>query len=385
MAHLNQPTRYDIADSNIALLGSDLEKTVREHAGDKDSAWTEAGKKPGLEIWRIEKFNVVAWPAERVGSFYDGDSYIILHTYKKTPDSESLSFDLHFWLGENTSQDEAGTAAYKTVELDDHLEGAPVQYREVQGSESTRFLSYFPRFVCLRGGVSTGFHHVSSAPPPDVHRLYKISLSREANGRPHLQVREVPIEGSSLVEGAVFVLDKGPAVWQFNTKTSVGQEKFRAAEFAHSLLSEREAHKEEVPHVYDEGAPGASKFLAELGLEAMPSRSAASSKTSAPPTLYRMSDASGSAAFEPVDPPALASLSSEDAFLLDHSGSAAHPAIYIWIGKSASLTEQRLALQYAQNFAHKKQAEGGNFKVSVSLVKVKEGHESSSFIAAFVV
>ncbi|KAF7985930.1 hypothetical protein HWV62_43854 [Athelia sp. TMB] len=307
-------------------------------------------------------------------------------TYKKTPDAQSLSYDLHFWLGENTSQDEAGTAAYKTVELDDHLEGTPVQYREVQGSESSRFLSYFPRFVCLRGGVSTGFHHVTSAPPPNVHRLYKISLSRETSGhgRPHLQVREVSAEGGSLVEGAVFILDKGTAVWQFNTKSSVGQEKFRAAEFAHSLLSEREGHKEEVPHVYDEGANGASKFLAEFGLEVMPARAAVSSaKTVATPTLYRVSDASGTAIFEPVDPAARSSLVSSDVFLLDHSSSSAHPAIYIWIGKSASLTEQRLALQYAQNFAHKRQAEGGSLKVSISLVKVKEGHESDAFIHAF--
>jgi len=224
---------------------------------------------------------------------------------------------------------------------------------------------------------------VSSAPPPDVHRLYKISLSRDAgSGRPHLQVREAPAEGKSLIEGAVFVLDKGTAVWQFNTKASVGQEKFRAAEFAHSLLSEREGHKEEVPHVYDEGA-GASKFLAELGLEAMPDRTAHAITASTPPTLYKMTDSSGSITFEPVNPLARSSLISDDAFLLDHSGSAAHPAIYVWIGKSSSLTEQRLALQYAQNFAHKKQAEGGNFKVAISLVKVKEGNEPNSFIHAF--
>ena len=34
------------------------------------------------------------------------------------PKSEKFSHDLHFWLADNTMQDEAGTAAYKTVELD---------------------------------------------------------------------------------------------------------------------------------------------------------------------------------------------------------------------------------------------------------------------------
>ena len=37
------------------------------------------GTKPGLTIWKIENYELVPLPKNQYGSFYDGDSYLILN------------------------------------------------------------------------------------------------------------------------------------------------------------------------------------------------------------------------------------------------------------------------------------------------------------------
>ncbi|KAH9847944.1 fragmin60 [Lenzites betulinus] len=378
---LTRPTKYNIEDTNIALLGSDLEKQVRAHAGDKETAWEVAGQAPGVQIWRIEQFTVKEWPKSHYGYFYDGDSYIVLHTYTKDQDSEELLYDLHFWLGAETSQDEAGTAAYKTVELDDHLGGKPVQYREIQSYESARLLSYFPHFISLRGGVASGFHHVSAPPPDNTRRLYRINATQvPGRATAHLQVREVPAEGSSVTQGDVYVLDLGDRVWQFNTRGSLGKERFKAAEFVQSLVNERGSQPDTT--VYDENGQGAGVFLAALDLAAVHDAPHVSVSSESSTALFRLSDESGEVLFEHVSPPALSTLSTSDAFVLDDSTNYASPALYVWVGRNASLTERRLALQYGQWYLYKHARGAGRAAYATHIVKMREGQETEAFLKA---
>merc|ERR1712151_684853 len=84
-----------------------------------------------------------------------------------------LIHNIYFWLGAETTVDEQGTAAYKTVELDDYFDGEPTQHREVMGEESDAFKGLFGGSVdYLEGGIDSGFKHV---PDPDYDpKMYQV-------------------------------------------------------------------------------------------------------------------------------------------------------------------------------------------------------------------
>jgi gelsolin len=361
---------YNVADSNIANLGSDLDKKVREAAAQTELAWQNAGKQVSLQIWRIEKFKVVSWPRDQYGSFYSGDSYIVLNTYKKAG-SDALKWDVHFWLGKFTTQDEAGTAAYKTVELDDLLGGAPVQHREVQGHESDLFLSYFNNQIrIMDGGVETGFKHVE----PEKYEPRLLHLK----GKKKVRVTQVAMSRESLNSGDVFILDAGMHIYQWNGKKAGPQEKMKGAQLSRALDDERKGLPQ--VHVLEEGDGNADfwKFLGGQG--AVQSAEAGGDDNEAEKgdtkRLFRLSDASGAMQFAQVSEGKnvkRAQLDSSDVFILDTGAE-----VFAWIGRGASVDEKKKAMGFAQQYLQK-----FNRPAWLSIARVLEGGENEVFEAAF--
>eukprot|EP00061_Rhincodon_typus_P014887 g42248.t1 len=86
----------------------------------------------------------------------------------------SFTYDIHFWIGQDSSQDEQGAAAIYTSQMDDYLGGKAVQHREVQRYESETFKGYFKKgFIYKCGGVATGLKHVETN-SYDVKRLLHV-------------------------------------------------------------------------------------------------------------------------------------------------------------------------------------------------------------------
>lgn len=104
MEEANKPKQSDARrtswkNSNLALIHSDLARKIRAEASELEPAWESIGQDVGTHVWRIEQFKVVPWPRERFGEFHTGDSYIVLHAYRRGM-AAALYFDVYIWIGE---------------------------------------------------------------------------------------------------------------------------------------------------------------------------------------------------------------------------------------------------------------------------------------------
>lgn len=368
MADIGQ---VDLEDSNMANYGSQEHRDMRQAAAALEPAWQGAGDNPGIEVWRIEKFKVIRWPQEQYGEFFSGDSYIILHT--KLDDEGKKEYDAFFWLGAETTQDEMGTAAYKTVELDDLLGDEPVQYREVQGNETKRFLDLFDRITILDGGIESGFHRVK---PTE----YQPRLMHITGHKRHVQVYQVPIRAESLNDTDCFVLDAGLKVFQFNGTRSSGWEKRKANAVVDELQAQRHGKVRDtyiIDGIEDSGNALIEEFWGYFG--GRPGAISEQEETKEAPavemTIQHISDESGRMEVTEVCRGALdrSVLQSDDAFLVDAGSS-----LYVWIGNGANRAEKREAMRRAVEYLQQ-----SGRAADIPIARVLEGREPPEFDAVF--
>lgn len=341
-------------------------------------------------MWRIEQFQVVPWPARQYGEFYDGDSYVVLDSRpveeaksSAGPGLAKLRHDIYFWLGSHTTQDEAGTAAYKTVELDEFLHGAATQHRELQSAPSDDFVALFPRMSIHADGVRSGFRHVAPEAKEPVRTLLRVFQT----GVGGVVAHEVKPTWRSLDDGDVFVYDTGDKIWVWQGQRCSPMEKAKAAQVVHDMtlakhvdvevLSQAESRSHRVVELLggDDDTPR-DGFSQPRPLVANRARAAAAR----PSRLFRLSDASGQLTFDLVKDggPMSAGDLDPEVFLLDDAGRA----VWVWEGSRASRAERARWLSVAGAYIRHVQHEGGGEAHLMPLAKVAEGSEGRAFMKA---
>ncbi|XP_039762890.1 gelsolin-like isoform X2 [Pararge aegeria] len=334
-------------------------------------AFANSGKKAGLEIWRVEDFEPVAVPPNQYGNFYSGDSYIVLRTIGKS----TLSWDIHFWLGSKTSQDESGAAAILSVNLDDEqFNGTAVQHRETQGYESKQFLTYFePAIRYLEGGHASGFSHVTINAGAE-KRLFQIK------GKRNVRVRQVEVSVTSMNKGDCFILDVDHDILLYVGEQAKSVERLKAISVANQIRDQDHNGRGNIEIIDPYSHEGdVSKFFEALGSgdqDSVPDAEDGGDDedfergASKEVTLNEISDKSGSIEIKKLPGPFTQDLlDTKECYILDTGSS-----IYVWIGKKSTKEEKAEAMKKAQHYL-----EANNYPSWVHISKVVEEAEPTAF------
>lgn len=130
------------------------------------------------------------------------------------------AWDIYFWLGSETSQDESGAAAIYTVQIDNKLGDIPVQHREVQGKESPSFKKIFKNSLkYVPGGVETGLRHVDKTVQK---KMYIVK------GKKNIRVKLVEPSAASINQGDSFIYDAGENIYVYQGPKSSRLEKLKS-------------------------------------------------------------------------------------------------------------------------------------------------------------
>jgi hypothetical protein len=361
-----------LEESNLAGVGSDADKACREAAAKIEMKWEGAGESVGIQVWRVENrrtdddvpvFGIEDWPESQYGDFFRGDSYIVLQTQKEE-DSDELYWDIYFWIGSESTQDEYGVAAYKANELDDLLGDAPIQHREVESRESPEFLACFPKGInYMDGGVNSGFRHIGADGNEETQderipdKLYRVHRSGKGG---YTRLIQVPVACSSLNEGDGFILDTGDRVFTWFGSKVNPFEKNKTATMAQNMKDSHHGHAELFIDVGDDN----EDFWSLLGGKGdiAPAEEAAEAEQET--LLYVVKDDGGDISMVKKET-SKDSLESDNVCIIDRG-----TVCIIWIGKEASKAELQQAMRIVDSQLRNTGRHG-----STTVYRIKEGQE----------
>ncbi|KAL6534722.1 Villin-4 [Orobanche gracilis] len=335
---------------------------------DVDPAFQGAGQKAGIEIWRIENSHPATVSNSSRGKFFTGDSYVILKTTALK--NGVLRHDIHYWIGKNANQDEAQTAAIKTIELDAALGGRAVQYRELQGHETEKFLSYFkPCIIPQEGGVASGLKHAEA----DEHqtRLYI------CKGKHVVQVKEVPFVRSSLNHEDIFILDTKSKIFQFSGSNSSIQERAKALDVVQYINNTFHDGKCEIAAIED-GRLMADVETGEFwglfgGFAPLPKKTTTDEAKSTDSLSFKIFCVEkGEAIPLEVDSWTRELLDTHKCYILDCG-----MEVFIWMGRNTSLNQRKVASSTADEVLRSQD------RSKPHLIRVIEGFETVIFRSKF--
>ena len=354
-----------LEDTNMALFGTDIEKNLRHKNAENEPEWHKIPNEPCIKIWRIEKFCVVPWPENMYGTFYNGDSFIILHIQKI---NEKLDYTAYMWVGKHSTKDETGTAAYKIVELDDFFHGGIDLCYEAQDNESEDFRNLFEEIIIEEGGIESGFKKIEE-------EKWDVRLLRVYYDGKVPRTEEVPLKLSSLTQEDAFILDTGLDLYAWRGEKTALKLKFSTCMICQKIKNARNGRPKY--KFYDEGDTGTkaimTKYLQDDGAN-VKLRSGGNKRRLRinPKKMFKLSDEEGKLTMTEIEFKK-ESLDTNDTFLIDNG-----KMIYIWCGKNARKQEKRMGIPYAQKYK-----EITKDKLNSPIVLINEGSKKFSIDTAF--
>ncbi|CAI9106955.1 OLC1v1006207C1 [Oldenlandia corymbosa var. corymbosa] len=343
---------------------------MAHYSEEVDPAFRGAGANPGLEIWCIENLRLALVPKSSYGKFFSGSAYLVLNTLLLR--SGSPQHEIHYWLGRDAKEVDANLVSDKALELDLALGSHAVQYREVQGEETEKFLSYFkPCIIPLEGIFSSGQANVDS-------NAYRISLLT-CKGDRVVHVKEVPFTRSSLNHNDVFILDTASKIFLFSGCNSSTQERAKALEVVQYIKENKHSGKCDIATIEDGkfvADPDVGEFWSLFGGYApipkeLPSNNQQLAEILATKLFWITTqgklnqNASGLLTKE--------MLSSDKCYMLD-----CEAELYVWMGRGTTITERKTSISAAEEFLR---SQGRSHETKLTFLT--EGSETDSFRSYF--